>query len=379
MLTKQDIKRMIADVLRTEAARCRLDVLAVLEPGEEESLFSRLPANVLESACQRAAALFGYEPRKFSTLDLMADYAFASFVQHRQITFFTSGTTGEPKPCVHTLEMIAEEAYGLAPLFKHIKRIVALVPACHLYGFSFTVALPHALNVPVLALPALPTQPWETLLRSGDLLVGFPLFWNYWTRLKNVFPPQVEVLSSTAPCKAETIQALLESGLSCFTEIYGASETGAIAFRHRAQDPFEILPFWEISAQNPVLPRIRRRALAQWQDLPDYVSLQKGRLLVPRGRTDESVQVAGLNVYPKRVEKVLLSHPAVKACRVRLMRPEEGERLKAFIVLNEGYTPEHLGIIRTYLARRLTIHEVPRSFTFGKQLPLSALGKDADW
>ena len=86
-----------------------------------------------------------------------------------------------------------------------------------------------------------------------------------------------------------------------------------------------------------------------------------------------------MNVYPKRVEKVLASHPAVKACRVRLMRPDEGERLKAFIVLNEGYTPEHLGIIRTYLARRLTVHEYPRSFTFGESLPVSSLGKDADW
>ena len=76
---------------------------------------------------------------------------------------------------------------------------------------------------------------------------------------------------------------------------------------------------------------------------------------------------------------MLAKHPAVQACRVRLMRPEEGERLKAFIVLNEGYTPEHLGIIRTYLAQRLTVHELPRTFTFGTELPASALGKDADW
>ena len=379
MLNKNDVKRMISDIFRTEAARRRLDVLAVLEPDEEEDFFSRVPQEVREAAFQKAAALFNYEPREFSSLDLMADYAFASFVLKRCVTFFTSGTTGEPKPCVYTLEMMEEEAFGAAKLFAPVKRVVSLVPSCHLYGFSFTVTLPHALRVPVLALPALPTQPWDKILRPGDLVVGFPLFWSYWVRMKNTFPRQVQALSSTAPCKPEIIQALYAAGVARFTEIYGASETGAIAFRHRGQDPFEIFPFWEISSQNPVLPRIRRLSQPKWQELPDYVSLQKGRFLLPLGRTDDCVQVAGVNVYPKRVEKVLASHPAVKACRVRLMRPDEGERLKAFIVLNEGYTPEHLGIIRTYLARRLTVHEYPRSFTFGESLPVSSLGKDADW
>ncbi len=379
MLSKQDVKRMIADVLRTEAARCRLDVLAVLEPGQEEDLFTRMPREVLETAMQKAADLFGYEKRDFSSLDLMADYAFAAWVKNRRLTFFTSGTTGDPKPCVHTLDMLTEESDGLARLFKNVRRVVALVPACHLYGFTFTIALPHTLKVPVVQLAPLPTQDWEHLLQKGDLLVGFPIFWNYWVRMNVSFPPGVEVVTSTAACPPETIKALYQAGAARVSEIYGATETGVIAFRHQAQEPFEIFPFWEASTQNPVLPRIRRQAQPQWQELPDYVSLPGPDKLVLLGRTDEAVQVAGVKVYPKRVEKVLLSHPAVKACRVRLMRPDEGNRLKAFIVLNDGYTPEHLGIIRTYLARRLSVHEFPRSFTFGSQLPLSALGKDADW
>ena len=35
MLNKNDVKRMSSDLFRTEAARRRLDVLAVLEPDEE--------------------------------------------------------------------------------------------------------------------------------------------------------------------------------------------------------------------------------------------------------------------------------------------------------------------------------------------------------
>ena len=57
MLNKQDVKRMIADLFRTEAARCRLDVLAVLAPGKEEELFTRIPREVLDAVLQKADIL----------------------------------------------------------------------------------------------------------------------------------------------------------------------------------------------------------------------------------------------------------------------------------------------------------------------------------
>lgn len=379
MLNRKDVKRILCDVFRTESVRRRSDLLAVLDETEEHNLFAEVSPEVLTSSFQTAAVLFGYAPRAFSSLDLMTDYAYASFSKNRRITFLTSGSSGEPKPCVHTLDMMEEEAFGSAAFFKGTKRIVSLVPACHLYGFSFTVTLPHALNVPVLSLPALPTQPWNQILQTGDLVVGFPLFWSYWVRMKLSFPPRVEVLSSTAPCRDEIIEALYQAGAARFTEIYGASETGAIAFRHYPGSDFEILPFWDISLQTPDSPRIKRLSQPQWMELPDYVKVRQGRFLRLLGRTDDSVQIAGINVYPKKVERILSAHPAVKACRVRLMRPDEGERLKAFIVLNEGYTSDHLGIIRNYLAKHLTVHELPRQFTFGEQLPLSSMGKDSDW
>lgn len=378
MLNRNDVKRMISDVLRTELARRQADALAVFETDNADELLSRLPHDILESASQKAAVLFGYGPRVFSSLELMTDYAYASFIKNRRVTFLTSGSTGEPKKCAHTVEMMEEEAFGTAALFKDVKRIVSLVPSSHLYGFSFTVTLPHALNVPVVTLPALPTQPWEKILQEGDLVAGFPLFWNYWLRAQNKFPAGVQALSSTAPCKDETIRGLYGAGVTRFTEIYGASETGAIAHRHQAGEPFEVFAFWDISL-NGEQPQIKRLSQPDWLLLPDYVDLRHGRYLFPLRRSDACVQVAGINVYPKHVEDVLAAHPAVKACRVRLMRPEEGERLKAFLVLNDGYTPGHLGIIRTYLGQKLTVHELPRTFTFGAELPVSVLGKDADW
>lgn len=377
MLIKADIKRMLGDLMRTELARRKVDALAVFESDGIDEVFVRMPQELLQNVFTRAAAVFGFEPRTFSTLDLMTDFAFASYIKTGGVTFLTSGSTGTPKKCFHSDFMIWEEAYGLKFLFPQVRRVVSLVPASHLYGFSFTVTLPRALNVPVVNLAALPTQPWEKLLEPGDLVVGFPLFWNYWLRCGNQFPPEIYTLSSTSPCKDEIIQGLLDANTAGFTEIYGASETGAIARRHEPGKPFEILPFWEVLDAQP--PQIRRVRGGEWKTLPDQVKLSEGRFLTPIKRADACVQVAGINVYPKHIEEVLAAHPAVKECRVRLMRPDEGNRLKAFVVLNEGYSPEHLGIIRTYLAQKLTVHELPRTFTFGQTLPVSHLGKDADW
>jgi len=378
VLIRSDIQRVVVDFLRTESARSQKDALAVFENQNEEEFFNSLPQEIKERAFEKAALFFGYEKRSFSSVSLMTDYAYASYIKNRRLYFLTSGSTGTPKQCIHTEQMLLEESFGLSPLFVPIKRVISLVPSNHLYGFTFTVVLPHILKVPVVVLPALPTQDWNSVLKEGDLVAGFPLFWNYWLQAGNTFQNGISALSSTAPCKDEIITGLFDAGLSHFTEIYGSSETGVMGFRHEAGEPFTLMPFWEKSVMDGVL-KIKRKSQAEWISLPDEIEITPDGKIRPLRRKDFCVQVAGINVFPKHVEQVLAQHPAVKECRVRLMRPEEGERLKAFIVLNEGYIPDHLGIIRTYLSRKLTIHEMPRAFTFGDSLPTAELGKDADW
>ena len=98
-------------------------------------------------------------------------------------------------------------------------------------------------------------------------------------------------------------------------------------------------------------------------------------------RLDNAVQVAGINVYPSRTREALASHPAVAECAVRLMRPEEGDRLKAFVVPKPGQTPgpELLASLREHLAGLLLPLEQPKSILFGETLPHNEMGKLADW
>ena len=62
------------------------------------------------------------------------------------------------------------------------------------------------------------------------------------------------------------------------------------------------------------------------------------------------------------------------------MRPEEGSRLKAFVVPSTGADPQ---VLRSELGRwtesRLTAPERPKAFAMGYQLPRNAMGKLSDW
>ena len=103
------------------------------------------------------------------------------------------------------------------------------------------------------------------------------------------------------------------------------------------------------------------------------------------GRRDRAVQVGGTNVYPDRVARVLRAHPKVADCAVRLMRPEEGWRLKAFVV-PDGVSAGAIGDpadlrreLRRWLRDKVEASERPGSITLGAVLPLDDQGKAADW
>ena len=81
------------------------------------------------------------------------------------------------------------------------------------------------------------------------------------------------------------------------------------------------------------------------------------------------------------LNSVLMAHPRVADAQIRLMRANEGERLKAFVVPR---LPDECGMslrteLETWVDSRLQAVERPRSYTFGPELPRNEMGKLADW
>lgn len=250
------------------------------------------------------------------------------------------------------------------------------------------------------------------------MILGVPVFWKAFLdvcsgQFAMVCPTNLHGVTSGAPCPPEYIEALLRPGegtdsplLRGMTEIYGATEFGAVGIRRQCRSPYTLLPHWQ---RLPLQDTDVQLPLAEVGDegggttwgigrhtgvavpLPDEVLWQGERAFIPLWRKDRAVQVGGCNIFPAWVAEILRCHPGVRDCAVRLMRPEEGSRLKAFIVPTYETTPGETASgeaalerdlareLRQWLASRLDAASMPKSFSFGPALPRSPSGKLADW
>ncbi len=97
-----------------------------------------------------------------------------------------------------------------------------------------------------------------------------------------------------------------------------------------------------------------------------------------QGRVDDVIKTSGERVGPFEVESKLLEHPAVAEAGV-IGKPDSirGEIIKAFIALNNGFTPsENLKEeISRFVKNGLAAHAVPREIEFRKPLPKTRSGK----
>jgi long-chain acyl-CoA synthetase len=92
-------------------------------------------------------------------------------------------------------------------------------------------------------------------------------------------------------------------------------------------------------------------------------------------RKKDMVIVGGFNVYPREVEEVLCTHPAVaEAAVVGVPDDYRGEALRAFLVPRAG-AGEERAAIDAFLAERLTRYKRPRDIMWRRELPKTAVGK----
>ena len=164
-------------------------------------------------------------------------------------------------------------------------------------------------------------------------------------------------------------------------EIYGSSESSCMGFRSDPEGPHSLSPAWTRIDADRFVRTLADGSFSEPFTFQDQLEWLDDRHFYVRKRIDNAVQVAGINVFPSRVEELLLSHPAVAECAVRLMRHDEGDRLKAFVVPKDAIK-DPAGLeeqLREHLAAGLTHLEMPRLITFGPALPANAIGKLADW
>src|SRR6266566_4058848 len=83
----------------------------------------------------------------------------------------------------------------------------------------------------------------------------------------------------------------------------------------------------------------------------------------------------GFNVYPRELEEVLITHPAVSLAAV-IGVPDErlGEEVKAYVVKKPS-TDVSEDELRAWCKEQFAAYKYPRLIEFRTELPMSATGK----
>ncbi len=93
-------------------------------------------------------------------------------------------------------------------------------------------------------------------------------------------------------------------------------------------------------------------------------------------RKKDMIDASGFKVWPREVEEVLYTHPAVKeAAIVGVKDPYRGENVKAIIVLKDKNNNPGPDAFKTYCKERMVAYKVPRLFEFRDELPKTLVGK----
>ncbi len=142
-------------------------------------------------------------------------------------------------------------------------------------------------------------------------------------------------------------------------------ETGELVVR----GPQVMAGYWNKLAETAAALR------DEWLFTGDVARMDENGFFYIVDRKKEMLITGGLNVYPREVEEVLFTHPAVlEAALVGVPDPHKGEVGRAFVVLRPGAqatAEEILAHCRTHLAP----YKIPKGIEFRESLPKSLIGK----
>src|SRR5262245_15636418 len=310
-----------------------------------------------------------------------------------RLIFVTSGTTGAPKQVAKTLAQLSAETEAiealLGPRVPRQAKVLATVPHQHAYGLAFRMLWPLATGR-LFVSKAL--QHWATVLsaldKPGSVLVTSPA---HLSRMGGLAPvgcerrPSVMLSAGASLAEADARLAHTLFGLA-ITEIFGSTETGAIAWRRRdrAAPAWRPLPGVAIGATHDGLATVRA------PHVPDAAYISSDRVSINAdgirfmGRADAIAKIEGVRVDPAEVAEQLRAIAWVADAAVAALGDPPTELGAALVLTPEGKDllartgPFRLGrLARRVLAQSREPAVLPRRWRFVDALPARVLGKTA--
>jgi long-chain acyl-CoA synthetase len=339
--------------------------------------------------------------------------------------FYTSGTTGKPKGAMLSHRNLLMMSYCYFIDVEHIAPGDSIIHAAPMSHGSGLYSLPHLAATAVHVIPESRGFEAEEIFSLIKAHRGVGMFAAPTMVKRLVESPVAEgsdvgnlksISYGGGPMYVEDIKRAMDRLGNRFVQIYGQGEspmtiTSLTRSHHAERDH----PRWEarlgsvgrrqtcveiaiVGADDEPLPAgevgevlvrgeqvmngywNREDATAEslrggWLHTGDVGSLDDDGFLTLKDRSKDVIISGGANIYPREVEEVLLTHPAVlEVSVVGAPHPDWGEEVIAFVVARPNARLEETELDRHCL-REMARFKRPKRYRFINALPKNAYGK----
>jgi long-chain acyl-CoA synthetase len=112
-----------------------------------------------------------------------------------------------------------------------------------------------------------------------------------------------------------------------------------------------------------------------WFHTGDLGNFDEDGYLYITDRVKDMIIRGGFNVYPREIEEVMITHPAVSLVAVVGMPDDShGEEIKAFVILKEGAEASEAELV-AWCKDNMAAYKYPRMIEIRPNLPMTATGK----
>ena len=335
------------------------------------------------------------------------------------VILYTSGTTGNPKGAELSHSNMVMNAFSVRDLFSHKADDVELIVLPLFHSFGQTVQMNAGFmsgHTLVLLARFEPGAVFQALQdEEVSIFCGVPTM--FWALLNSPDADKfdLEKISSTlrlgvsggASLPVEVIKGVEDRFNIPLLEGYGLSETSPVASFGRLDKPRKPgsigVPIWGVEMRavdsdgKPVPMGERGEIIMRghnvmkgyynkpeetaeafkggWFHTGDVATVDEDGYFYIVDRIKDMILRGGFNVYPREIEEVLLTHPAISLAAVIGVPDEEyGEEIKAYVVLKADAqaTPDE---IIAWSKAQMAAYKYPRFVEIRESLPMTATGK----
>ena len=333
---------------------------------------------------------------------------------------YTSGTTGFPKGVMLTHYNILNNGYyiGENMRFSPKDRLCITVPLFHCFGLVLATmaSLTHATTM-VLVDYFSPTKVLTSIEKEHCTAVhGVPTMYIFMLDHPdfdkfNLSSLRTGIMAGS-PCPINVMRQVVDRmGMKEITITYGQTEASPATTMTNTDDPLELrvstvgrsMPFVETKIVDPetgeTLPdgQTGEFCIRGYNTMRGYYKMEEatkaaidadgwlhsGDLAVRdpngyyriTGRIKDMIIRGGENIYPREIEELIYTHPAVQDVQVVGVPSKKfGEEVMAFVILKQDQTATE-DEIKEFVRQNMSRHKIPSYIRFIDAFPMNAAGK----